>query len=47
MGRHTKHGGYIIEWDKVRTYVTPRNMDDFKVRLEVASEIGDLALIFA
>ncbi|RPA95563.1 hypothetical protein L873DRAFT_1837101 [Choiromyces venosus 120613-1] len=23
MGRHTKHGQYIIEWDKVRTYVVP------------------------
>ncbi|KAL9074225.1 MAG: hypothetical protein Q9161_002419 [Pseudevernia consocians] len=23
MGRHTKHGGYIIEWRKVRTYVVP------------------------
>ncbi|GAB7364036.1 hypothetical protein MBLNU230_g4593t1 [Neophaeotheca triangularis] len=23
MGRHTKHGGYIIEWHKVRTYVCP------------------------
>ena len=33
MGRHTKHGGYIIEWDKVRTYVAPKNLDNFKVRL--------------
>jgi len=23
MGRHTKHGQYIIDWDKVRTYVVP------------------------
>ncbi|KAL7270362.1 60S ribosomal protein L27, mitochondrial [Rhizina undulata] len=23
MGRHTKHGGYIIDWNKVRTYVVP------------------------
>ena len=30
-GRHTKHGGYIIEWDKVRTYVCPP-LDGFKVR---------------
>jgi hypothetical protein len=30
-GRHTKHGGYIIEWDKVRTYVVPKNLKDFKV----------------
>ncbi|KIN04876.1 hypothetical protein OIDMADRAFT_17744 [Oidiodendron maius Zn] len=30
-GRHTKHGGYIIEWDKVRTYVVPKNLKDFKL----------------
>jgi len=29
MGRHTKHGGYIIEWEKVRTYVVPPNLKDF------------------
>ncbi|KAK7204313.1 mitochondrial ribosomal protein L27-domain-containing protein [Myxozyma melibiosi] len=23
MGRHTKHGGYIIDYQKVRTYVVP------------------------
>jgi large subunit ribosomal protein L41 len=23
MGRHTKHGGYKIDWNKVRTYVVP------------------------
>lgn len=23
MGRHTKHGGYIIDFRKVRTYVVP------------------------
>lgn len=31
MGRHTKRGGYIIEWNKVRTYVCP-SLDGFKVR---------------
>ncbi|KAI9790442.1 MAG: hypothetical protein M1816_005106 [Peltula sp. TS41687] len=31
MGRHTKHGGYIIEWDKVRTYVVPSNLQDFQL----------------
>lgn len=31
MGRHTKHGGYIIEWNKVRTYVCP-SLEGFKVR---------------
>jgi len=33
MGRHTKHGGYKIEWDKVRTYVVPKDLKDFKVNL--------------
>ena len=31
MGRHTKHGGYEIEWGKVRTYVVPADLDDFAV----------------
>ncbi|PHH61365.1 hypothetical protein CDD81_443 [Ophiocordyceps australis] len=30
MGRHTKHGGYVIEWDKVRTYVVP-DLTDFNL----------------
>ncbi|KAI9825394.1 MAG: hypothetical protein M1832_001124 [Thelocarpon impressellum] len=29
MGRHTKHGGYIIDWNKVRTYVVPTGLKDF------------------
>ena len=33
MGRHTKHGGYIIDWDKVRTYVVPPNLKEFRVSL--------------
>lgn len=32
MGRHTKYGGYVIEWHKVRTYVVPEGLKDFKVR---------------
>ena len=32
-GTHTKHGGYVIDWDKVRTYVVPENLKDFKVYL--------------
>ncbi len=31
MGRHTKHGGYVIDWRKVRTYVVPKNLEGFKV----------------
>ena len=31
MGRHTKYGGYLIEYDRVRTYVVPPNIQDFAV----------------
>ena len=37
-GRHTKHGGYIIEWEKVRTYVVPKDLKDFKVYYPGADE---------
>lgn len=32
-GRHTKHGGYVIEWEKVRTYVVPEGLKEFTVSL--------------
>ena len=32
MGSHTKYGGYKIDWRKVRTYVAPKDLKDFKVR---------------
>lgn len=32
-GWHTKYGGYMIDWDKVRTYVVPKNISEFKVWL--------------
>lgn len=41
MGRHTKHGGYIIEWEKVRTYAVPP-LEDFQVCLSPVSVPGDL-----
>ena len=31
MGRHTKRGGYFIEWEKVRSFVVP-DLTDFKVQ---------------
>lgn len=31
MGRHTKYGGYVVEWSKVRTYVGPGDMKGFMV----------------
>jgi hypothetical protein len=32
MGRHDKRGGYIVEYERVRTYVFPKNIDECKVR---------------
>lgn len=31
MGTHTKWGGYIIDWSKVRTYVVPPGLKEFKL----------------
>ena len=31
MGWHTKHGGYRIDWKKVRTYIVPTALEGFKV----------------
>lgn len=25
VGRHTRYGGYLINWNRVRTFVTPKN----------------------
>jgi len=45
MGRHTKHGGYVIEYRKVRTYVVPKGLGDFKltpfVTKKMAPTYGD------
>ncbi|KAI8371662.1 mitochondrial ribosomal protein L27-domain-containing protein [Radiomyces spectabilis] len=30
MGRHTKRGGYVIDWSKVRTFVVP-DLEGFKL----------------
>lgn len=38
-GRHTKHGGYVIEWEKVRTYVVPKNLKDFNLTPFVTTKI--------
>ena len=32
MGQHTKYGGFVIDWRKVRTYIVPQDLKDFKVR---------------
>ncbi|EIE75854.1 hypothetical protein G6F57_006051 [Rhizopus arrhizus] len=30
MGRHTKKGGYVIDWNKVRTFVVP-DLENFNL----------------
>ncbi len=46
MGDHTKYGGYVINWDKVRTYIPPStNLKDFKVRYHLEADILVLGLI--
>ncbi|RUS14587.1 LOW QUALITY PROTEIN: mitochondrial ribosomal protein L27-domain-containing protein [Endogone sp. FLAS-F59071] len=37
MGRHTKRGGYEIDWNKVRTFVVPE-MAGFKLKPYVQRE---------
>lgn len=32
MGRFDKNGNYVIDYKKVRTYVVPEDLKDFKVR---------------
>ncbi|KAK9772929.1 putative Ribosomal protein [Seiridium cardinale] len=39
VGRHTKFGGYVIEWDRVRTYVVPEGLDSFKLSPFVTNKI--------
>ncbi|ROT36289.1 hypothetical protein SODALDRAFT_335379 [Sodiomyces alkalinus F11] len=33
MGRHTRFGGYQIEWNRVRTYVVPERLRDPEFKL--------------
>ncbi|KAK0629180.1 mitochondrial ribosomal protein L27-domain-containing protein [Bombardia bombarda] len=38
VGRHTKHGGFVIEWEKVRSYVCPP-LEGFKLTPFVAATV--------
>jgi large subunit ribosomal protein L41 len=38
MGRHTNFGGFVIEWNKVRTYACPP-LDGFKVSIPPRSRM--------
>ncbi|SPO04853.1 related to MRPL27 - mitochondrial ribosomal protein, large subunit [Cephalotrichum gorgonifer] len=42
MGRHTKYGGYIIEWEKVRTYAVPAGLAETKLTPFVSNTIKPL-----
>lgn len=35
MGYFAKNGSYVIDWKKVRTYVVPEDLDQFKVRTSI------------
>ncbi|EON66885.1 hypothetical protein W97_06288 [Coniosporium apollinis CBS 100218] len=39
MGWHTKHGGYKLDFSKVRTYVVPERLDSFNLTPFVAKRI--------
>ncbi|KAI1090451.1 50S ribosomal protein YmL27 [Rostrohypoxylon terebratum] len=39
MGQHTKYGGYIVDWSRVRTFVVPPNLDKFKLTPYVTRQI--------
>lgn len=46
MGQHTKFGGYVIDWNKVRTYVVPAGLDAFKVCVPVVQNVGNLPMFW-
>ena len=33
VGRHTKRGGFIVDYGRVRTYVVPKDLRECQVRL--------------
>ncbi|KAH7040293.1 putative ribosomal protein [Microdochium trichocladiopsis] len=41
MGRHTKYGGYVVDYSKVRTYVVP-DLTDFQLTPFVTAKIENL-----
>lgn len=45
MGTHTKRGGYMIEYAKVRTYVVP-SLEDFKLTPFVSKRIRPVFGVF-
>ncbi|PVU85788.1 hypothetical protein BB560_006900 [Smittium megazygosporum] len=39
-GHHTRHGTYVIEWDKVRTFVVP-DLTNFKLKPYVSYSVPE------
>ncbi|KAK2771558.1 50s ribosomal protein 27 [Colletotrichum kahawae] len=39
MGEHNKYGGYQIHYQKVRTYVVPEGLSDFKLTPFVSEQV--------
>ncbi|ORY79931.1 mitochondrial ribosomal protein subunit L27 [Protomyces lactucae-debilis] len=39
-GRHTKHGAYITEWEKVRTYPRPALLDSCTLKPFVSRQVA-------
>lgn len=42
IGRHTKHGKYVINWDKVRTFVVPETLEETTLKPYVSSNVPEL-----
>ncbi|RYO75092.1 hypothetical protein DL770_005793 [Monosporascus sp. CRB-9-2] len=40
VGRHTKYGGFVIDWSRVRTYVVPAGLDSFKLTPFVTRKVA-------
>jgi large subunit ribosomal protein L41 len=45
MGYFAKNGSYIIDWKKVRTYVVPENLDQFKVGVHAQWDIAWMVFV--
>ncbi|KAI0010377.1 mitochondrial ribosomal protein L27-domain-containing protein [Xylariaceae sp. FL0662B] len=42
VGQHTKYGGFIVDWRKVRTYVVPSGLKTFKLTPFVSNRVRAL-----
>ncbi|KAH9907358.1 50S ribosomal protein YmL27 [Xylariomycetidae sp. FL2044] len=42
VGRHTKYGGFVVDWSRVRTYVVPEGLADFKLTPFVAQQVAPM-----